>query len=92
MIICPLCKTSDLNKFIGSAIINTYVPSKFIRASLRCTYCGHDFYVETDLNWKTSKDTAKVKIPNPKYTVISITWYKNEKGIEFSLSPGSILT
>lgn len=92
MIICPLCQTSDLNKFIGSAIINTYLPSKLIRTSLRCTYCGHDFYVETDLNWKTSIDTAKVRIPNLEYTVIATTWYKDEKGTEFVLSPGSILT
>jgi len=92
MLACPLCKTTNKNHF--SSYIVDLNPNKLtndtITARVQCLYCNDEFTVEANLDWKIKKTFNKE--PNPKYTVISITWYKDENGVEFPLSPGSILT
>lgn len=98
MIVCPLCGTTDKNKFVGSLLltdlqekfVRNIVLKSFVKVIVQCGYCSDNFYVETDLNWKTSKDVDK--IANPKYTVIATTWYKDDNGVEQMLIPKCVIT
>ncbi len=88
---CPFCKTRNKSHF--SSYIVDLNPNKYdydtITAKVLCFYCGDEFTVEADLNWKL-KDT--VKEPNPKYKLLAPAWYKNENGEEFVLAYCSIVT
>jgi len=90
MIVCPLCRTSSIHSFIGNRKLELDVRFTKIILDVKCTYCNHDFTVTSDINWKIFK--AAAKIPNPDYTVIATTWYKDEKGVEYVIEPGNVIT